>query len=155
MREVGVTISVAEWRARNGPQEVELPSGNVALLRRVHLLDLAAEGVIPATLVAEVEKLRDTSGTQFLQDQKTVHEFREMLNAVAKATFVEPPLGDEATEAQLGVDEVPFEDRLFVFNWCSGRVQQLEPFRAEPEGDVDASPDGEDVRAAAELDPGD
>jgi len=149
-----VAFSVAEWREKNRPQDVELPSGNVAKLRKVHLVDLVIQGMIPATLVAEAEALKDADGTALVQDLEKLTGFREMLNAVAKATFVEPPVGDGGTDAQLGVDEVPFDDLVHVFNWCNGRSRQLEPFRSEPERDVDAVPDGVGVRDAAEPDTG-
>ena len=150
-----MAFSVAEWREKNRPQDVELPSGNVAKLRKVHLVDLVIQGMIPATLVAEAEALKDADGTALVQDLEKLTGFREMLNAVAKATFVEPPVGDEGTDAQLGVDEVPFDDLVHVFNWCNGRARQIEPFRAEPKPGVDAVPDGDGVREAAEPDPGD
>jgi len=155
MREVRVAFSVAEWRERNGPQDVTLPSGSVAKLRKVHIVDLASQGLIPATLVAEADKLQGASGAALMQDLEQLKGFREMLRAVAKATFVEPPVGDEATEEQLGVDEVPFDDLVHVFNWCNGRARELEPFRAEQESDVDAVSDGEGVREAAKPDSGD
>ncbi len=150
-----MAFSVAEWREKNGPEEVELPSGSVALLRSPHILDLVAQGVIPATLVAELEGLERKSGSDLLQNADQVERFRGMLNAVAKAAFVMPPVGDEGTDEQLGVDEVSFEDRLFVFNRCTRGARRLEPFRAEPGGDVDGAPAGEDVREEAERDPAD
>lgn len=149
-----MAFSVAEWREKSGPEEVELPSGCVALLRRVHILDLAAEGVVPATLVAELERSRGEAGVTLLESPERVREFRTMVNAVCKVAFVEPPVGEEGTEAQLGVDEVTFEDRVFVFHWCNRGARRLEPFRSESAGAVDGAPVGEDVRDAAEHDPG-
>ena len=146
-----MAFSVAEWRARFGPEDVELPSGGVAQLRRVHLLDLVAQGVVPATLVAEFEALQNRAETtDVLESMERVKGFREMLNAVSKAAFVMPPVADEGSEEQLGVDEVPFEDRFYVFRWCTEGARKLEPFRPEPAGDVGGAPVGGDVRDEAE-----
>lgn len=148
--------SIAEWRARNQPQEIELPSGCRALLRKVNLLDLVVQGSIPSTLMVEAAEMSrgaqaaQDGGLALLQDPKRVKELSELLNPLVKAAFVEPRVGDEATDEQLAVDEISTTDKLAILKWCNADAEVLLPFRAEQAGDVEPARDGEGVRAAAE-----
>lgn len=145
--------SIQEWRAKHGPQEVELPSGCVAQLRRVHILELARSGEIPATLVTKIEEASsrgELDATKLLAGEKDLAQYLDLIDKVVMKAFVVPRLGIEATDEQLALHEVDFTDRLFVFRWCNRGAEQLKPFRPEPEADVEPAPDGEDVRDETE-----
>lgn len=141
---------IAEWRKRRDEgQEVRLPSGNVARLRRVHILDLAEQGAIPAPLAGLVSQMTRARKTTI--DMEEMGEYLGLVNLVVKASFTEPPVGDEATETQLGVDEISTVDRLAVFAWNHPEGEQfLRGFRAKQARVVDAAQSGKRLRGAAQ-----
>jgi hypothetical protein len=143
--------SVDEWRARNRPQEVELPSGCVALLQKVNLLDLVVQGSIPTTLLVEAAEIaQDRNGSlSMLQSPERVKELSGLLNPLVKAAFVEPKVGDESTTDQLSVDEIDTADKLAILKWCNEGVDALLPFRGEQAGDVEPAHDGKGIRETA------
>ena len=144
--------SIQEWRARHGPQEVELPSGCVALLRRVHILELARDGEIPATLATSFQEISSQGfdAARLLSGEGDLDQYLSLIDKVVIRAFVEPRLGMEATDEQLALDEVDVIDRLFVFRWCNEGAGQLRPFRPEPAADVEFASDREIVRYEAE-----
>lgn len=141
--------SIADWRREH---EMLLPSGNVARLRKVHVLDLAEQGQIPTPLVGMVSTLMATGKAIIRQEQ--FKDYAELINLVARVAFVEPKLADQADEAHLAVSEVDMADRLEVFNWCH-EGKKLRPFRAEQAGAVDAAQSGGGLRPATERPAGD
>jgi len=145
------------WRAQmTATTEVALPSGLTVACKRVELLDLAANGQIPAPLLGAVEKLMQPDGTATTKvDMNEWPTFAELINVVVKATVVEPPIADEPDAEHVGIRELPISDRLFIFNWANSGANALDSFRAESAGDVAAAQSGEGVRAAAKPDSGD
>jgi len=141
--------SIAEWQREH---EMLLPSGNVARLRKIHILDLAEQGQVPAPLAGMVSSLMATGRVVIRQEQ--FKDYAEMINLVAKAAFVEPPLADKADATHLAVGDVDMADRLEVFNWCH-EGKKLRPFRAEQAGAVDAAQPGRGLRPATERAAGD
>ncbi|MBN1814712.1 MAG: hypothetical protein JXA14_22925 [Anaerolineae bacterium] len=143
--------SITKWRSKNKPEEVTLPSGNVALLRRVHILELARGGAIPtvlATMMSGDGKV-STNPADMLKNADDLTEMLDMIDAVVMRAFVQPKLGKEATDEQLAIGEVNVTDRMFVFRWCNGEAEQLGPFRPKPEAGVESTPAGEDLRDEA------
>lgn len=126
---------VQGWRAaREQGETVELPSGQVATLRRVHLLDLVESGRIPDELSGVVLQVIDEGVKKpTIED---LSAYIEVVNLVAIASFVDPPVAAEASEEALGVDEVPFLDRADVFRWANEGARKLRPFRKEEAGAV-------------------
>lgn len=148
--------SIQEWRTKNAPEEVELPSGNVVKLRKVHLLEMARDGEIPATLATMIsnEGKINLNAADLLSKGNDMADLLNMIDAISIKAFAGPKLGKEATDDQLGLDEVDVMDRMFVFRWCNRGAEQLKPFRPEQDASVESAPDGQDVRDEAECDPG-
>jgi len=150
-----MTTDVKAWRAGQ-VVAYELPSGNVARLKRVAVMDLVEQGDIPDTLSGMVADLVDeTLGKRKTLSVEDLRRFAEVVNLVAKACFVEPPLGDEATEEQLAVAEVAFVDRAEVFRWANQPTRQLRPFRVEAPDSVSIALHQLDVPSAAKSNAGD
>ncbi len=112
------------WRART--EEVQLPSGNVAELRKPDVLALVMRnGGIPDVLTAQVMGgLVDENAKPPEFGAKELGQLLEMLNVVTRACFVNPRIVDKA-EAELADDElriehVSMEDKQFVFAWAIG-----------------------------------
>lgn len=149
--------SVQAWRAQNTPVEVRLPSGNVALLRKVHLLDLAMGGSIPSTIMTRAmdEKKAGTLSVEgMLRDPEELQRWMGAINPVVIAAFVEPRVGETRTDDTLGIDEISAEDKLAVFAWANAGAERLAEFRRSAGRDVGAAQGGDDVPPAAEHDPG-
>ena len=126
------------WRRRREEGElVTLPSGMVVRRRRVHLLDLAQQGKIPAPLAALASEL--VSATKLRLDQEDMRRYAGVVNLVVKAAVIEPAIGDEATEEQLAVEEIEMLDRLALFNDCNVATRPLRLFRPEPKEPVGAA----------------
>lgn len=121
---------VQEWRAaREQGETVTLPSGQVATLRRVHLLDLVESGRIPDELSGVVLEVIDEGVKK--PSQEDLRAYIEVVNLMCMAAFVDPPLAKEGNDEALGVEEVPFLDRADVFRWCNEGARKLRPFRKE------------------------
>jgi len=137
-------MTVREWREANAPEEVTLPSGKKALLRRVHILDVALTGEIPGTLVVKAEQFKSRANVlDMLSQPGELAEWMGAIDAVCIAAFVAPKVGREPTEEQLGIEEVSHEDRLAIFAWVNGGAAKLEPFRPRPDAGVEPAPDRE------------
>jgi hypothetical protein len=139
---------VATWRA-NVVGEYELPSGNVAMLKRVSLVDLVEQGGIPQTLTGLVVEMAQKQQLRQLSLEE-LHDFADVVNLVVKACFIDPVVADEPTEHSLGVREISFVDRAEVFRWANEAAQRLRPFRGKSEGAVHTARRVGSVREPAE-----
>ncbi len=124
-------MNLAEWRARQQEGEAfTLPSGLDVRLRKVALMDLAQAGQIPGTLRAPVAEILKRRPDQPV-DLADVEKFGQVLDVVCKACIVAP--------AELDVAELGSTDKTAVFNWANQVAGKLEPFRRQPNGDVESA----------------
>jgi len=112
------------WRTT---EDVELPSGNVARLRKPDVLALImSNGEIPDVLSAQL--LAGMQGgaapKQIELTAENVSGLLEVVNTVTRASFVLPRIVDkpeaEMTEDEIGIEHVAFNDRVFVLKWAMG-----------------------------------
>lgn len=147
--------TASTWRQRRA-EPVEVPSGNVALIRAVGLQAFIKSGVIPNSLMPEVQKIlsnpedlgSDTTKELFKDQEitpETMMELLDMIDAVVCQCVVEPkvhsvPKDEKGVEVPfeerpeiegLWVDEVDDEDKAFVFQFAVGGTRDLETFREE------------------------
>ena len=121
---------VGAWRAqREEGETVVLPSGNVARLRRVHILDLAERGEIPTPLVGIVVEMIGKGEIEITPEN--LSEYVEVINLVVQASFAEPEVGKERGPDRLGIEEIEMPDRLAVFQWCHPVRVRLRKFRPQ------------------------
>lgn len=124
-------MNLQEWRARQQEGEAfTLPSGLEVRLKKVALMDLAQGGQIPATLRTPVAEMLKRKPDQPV-DLADVEKFGQVLDVVCKACIVAP--------AELNVTELPSFDKQVVFNWANAAAGRLEPFRRQPDGDVESA----------------
>ena len=124
-------MNLAEWRARQQQGEAfTLPSGLDVRLKKVALLDLAQAGQIPTTLRAPVAEMLKRKPDQTV-DLADVEKFGQVLDVVCKACIVEP--------AELKPEELPSYDKQAIFNWANQVAGRLEPFRRQPDGNVESA----------------
>lgn len=75
--------SAAAWKSSSGIEEVEVPSGNVALVKRVGPEAFLSSGIVPDTLTPLIdEAVRDKKGLPPAQVAKTLTDDPESLPAM-------------------------------------------------------------------------
>jgi hypothetical protein len=144
-------MNLNEWRSKQRREEV-LPSGLTVTLRKITLVDLAAQGSIPTPLIASVNAVisSETFNVATVEDYQ---KYGAVVDLLVKASVVCPLLADHGDEEHLGLDELSLDDKLFIFNIPHKPSEALAPFRPQPEGVVDSGSDGGAVRDEAERDP--
>jgi hypothetical protein len=134
-----VATTIQEWREKNQPQEVELPSGNTALLRKVNLLELAIAGSIPTTLIVRAQDIKagKEDWGNVMSDPDRLAEISSLIAPVVLAAFVEPAVAKEPDAEHLGIEEISMQDRMAVFQWCNADAEAVQPFRGDAEDGVE------------------
>jgi hypothetical protein len=118
--------ALASWRAARSTT-LTLSSGLVVLVRRVTIIDLAAQGRIPTPLLAQVEAL--VNGEQLASGNlASLEAAAPIIDLVARAALVSPPVADVADDDHISLDEIPILDRLAIYNWAQGEAAVLAPF---------------------------
>lgn len=121
--------ALAAWRAQRLAEET-LPSGlPVALRRNVRLIDLAVRGDIPAPLVPQVEQLINQAqrGPSPIE-VKDLARHAAVIDLVVRAVLHSPPVADEPDDTHIGIAELSFDDRLWIFNWAHGEASGVATF---------------------------
>lgn len=134
-------MDLKAWREKRKGERKMLPSGLDVTLRRVDLLDLAVQGGIPAPLMKAADKM--LIGTNV--EVKDFENAEPVINLVVKACLVDPVVGDESDENQVGVRELPVQDRLAIYNWANSGVAQLQDFRGEEGAAPEPAPVGRNL----------
>ena len=115
-----------EWKRT---EEMTLPSGNTAVLRRVALIDLMVQGGIPDTLSPLAVEV--ATKTQMRLEAGDLRQYEAIVNIVVKAAMVEPKAADQGGPDCLAVREIDWLDRLEIFRWANGATTVLRPFRGK------------------------
>ncbi len=139
------------WR-HSRLETLTLPSGLVVTAKRVNLLDLAASGNIPTPLLGEADELISKGGKTF--ELKDFPKFAELIRPLMKIIIADPPVADHADENHLGLDEIPMDDQMELFNWSQGEAKKMAPFPAQQKPSAPAPSGGEELRDPAQRDSG-
>lgn len=116
-------MNLQEWRSRRSEgEEAELPSGLTVRLRQVSVFDLAEQGEIPTTLQTTWAALM-TKAQSGGVDMKDFLQFGPVMGLVVNACLVGP-------EGLRG-EELPYTDRLAIFQWANELGRDLSFFREE------------------------
>ena len=121
-------VNLAEWRARR-LQELDLPSGLHVKVRDVSLTDLALTGRIPNTLMDVIVQAGGDEAKTQAAVMENAAEFGKMLDVMTKACLVEPAIADVADAEHILLEEIPSEDKLFLFNHLNREAEQMRSFR--------------------------
>ena len=131
-------MDLAQWREQRAQgRGFVLPSGLEVRLKRVSLMDLAAQGEVPAPLTGLVNQVM-SSGLASITVENAA-EYEAAINLVVKAAMVEPRVAEAASSDAVGVQELPIIDRLAIFRECNRYAEELKPFRREPEVFVESA----------------
>lgn len=161
--------SKSQWKATSGGTELEVPSGNVALVRAPGMQVFIEQGLIPNTLMPIVQKAISEKKPPNMEEleitEESLAQMVEMIDAVAIYCVIEPALttnknpdGElipekDRDEELLYVDEVDVQDKLFIFQFAVGGVRDLERFRKQQEQAMESLPGGETLAFAPEPTP--
>jgi hypothetical protein len=163
--------SASAWRkaATFEPAPLELPSGNVALVRVPGAQAFLTQGLIPNALLPLVQEVieraekgkkmtqkdQDKLLEEMIRDPEKLNQVFEMADAVTLHCVVDPQLlpvpeeNEDRDPDSLYVDEIDTEDKLFIMQVAMGGSKDLERFRDQPNPDVDDVPAGKRVAGAA------
>lgn len=146
-----------QWReAVEATEEIQLSVGPAVIRTYVRVRDLAAAGSIPTTLVLELEGIGKKIGDDLSKiPEGAMTKLGIVLDAVAIAAFVDPPLAEAADDEHLAASSIPFTDRLTVFYRLNREVEPLREFREEPGQPDRDTPAGDDLPLPAVGDSGD
>ncbi len=127
--EIAKKKSLSEWRASR-LHETELPSGLGVTLRDVSMTDLLLTGKLPASFVDLAEASASSGNTIDLKEViKSGEDFRTMLDALVPLALVEPKIGAVADNDHITLEELPNDDKMFIFNFVNREVEQIKSFR--------------------------
>lgn len=141
--------TAASWK-RNRGEDLELPSGNVALVKRPGITKFISEGCVPDPLMGVVDRavkrgkgLPLQEQQAILKDPEKIRAMEEMMDKVLCLVVVEPKVvmgtddeGNEIPESErsedvIYADEVDMDDKVFIFNFAVGGTRDLARFRRE------------------------
>ena len=119
-------IDLTAWRASR-QQTITLSCGLTVQVRKVALLDLAAQGNVPVPLHAAVQALIDRQGSTPV-DVASLSDQAAVIDLVVKAAVIAPLITDEPTETSISLREIPLVDRIEIFSWAQQEGAALATF---------------------------
>lgn len=156
---------VSQWKKKTEPVPLDLPSGNTCLVQPVGMEAFIKQGFIPNSLLPIVQKSLAAGEAgrpdeinagemmaEALQDPEKLRDIFDVADAVTVYCVVEPkvhpvPEDDSSREEdKLYVDEIDFDDKMFIFQYAVGGSRDLEAFRAATAADVGPVADGNVVQ---------
>lgn len=159
MQNKGVT-SASEWKKASRGTPLRVPSGNTCLVKVLGMEAFLQQGMIPNSLMryitgALAKGKPPSQQPEFLSletlNPAELEEIIGLFNNVVVAVVIEPkvypvpPEGEAKDDQLLYVDEVAFDDKVFIFQYAVGGTRDLEKFRSELTADVEAVQDGTGV----------
>ena len=162
------------WNA-NPYSDLQCPSGQLCLVRKLQPMDLVAGNLLSSSdLLAETVAAKIAEANAGPQDhkkpkdeqskadaQKIVdaitnavsqpEQLDSMVDTVVCKAVVEPRIEmvpkdfNDRVPGTIYCDAVTFADKMFIFNWAMGGLDNLKGFRGQARGDVPALESGEGV----------
>lgn len=153
--------TAAQVRALGKTMLVELPeSGLTVEVGRVHIAELAAQGLIPDGLTPIVMRELGMDSAAKLQSPAALAEQAlQAIDAVCCAVLVSPlmrrPENVVDAEATITPADLPYRDREHIFQVVCRQVEvpDLSRFRGQPDPDVGPLAAGDGLVDAPERDP--
>ena len=153
------TVSpVSSWKRENKRPILELPSGNKVRVFNPGMKTFLVNGTLPNSLMAVAEKalqkgqpLRKEEMDQIINDPRKIADMLKFVDELTMAVVVEPRVhpapaeGADRSDDELYIDDIDDEDKLFIFQWTTGGSTDLERFRTELAGSLDALQPGDNV----------
>ena len=134
-----VTSAQAWKKAASEGTPLTVPSNNTCLVRTPGMEVFVRKGLIPNSLMPIVQeamaKGKAPKSLDMPADPKMLDEMMDLMDAVTIYCVLEPKVsptpaeGAIRDEETLYVDEVDFNDKLFIFQFAVGGTSDLEKFR--------------------------
>lgn len=157
-----MVTTAKDWKNRaNQATELELPSGNTALVRNPGMQTFLQSGIVPNELMGvilhaidkgEMPDLENFAADDQAEKLRLIVELADNITiycVVEPPVFAPPAAGEARDKDTLYVDEVDIDDKMFIFQFAVGGTKDLEQFRAQKAGDVVALPAGKVVGTTA------
>ena len=147
-----------QWK-RVTAEEIDLPSGNTALVKRPGMEAFLTEGLMPDRLMPIIQEsiatgrgLAPAKVKAMTEDPEMLASMMDAMDRVVAKIVIEPkvawhkrftdpadphsqaeviPEEDRDVEQFIYTDEVFFDDKAFLFNYAVGGTRDLERFRQE------------------------
>lgn len=159
-----MATTAKDWKGRaNRAIELELPSGNMAMVRNPGMEAFLQAGLIPNELMPIILEAMDKNEMPDLEgaekDPEKLMKVLDLANNVLVYCVVEPAVapvpaeGVTRDEDTLYADEVSLEDKMFIFQWAVGGTSDLETFRKEQASAMEPVPAGPAVARPAKRAP--
>jgi hypothetical protein len=158
--------TAAQWKAKSSKgYELEVPSGNVALVRPVGMQAFLDKGLIPNSLrEIALESIKGKQAPELKIEDLNEEQIRNMMQlfdavtvyCVLQPEVVAAPLDEEGVPIPsryreeidaLYVDDVDLQDKMFIFQFACGGTRSVEQFREEYERSMERVSGGKDVEA--------
>lgn len=139
---------LAAWKARMATRELVLEDGFTVEIRPVQLQNLVMSGRIPMTLVRQMQAVKPKADGTYREEDAL--KMVAAIDAVVLASVVDPKVTRDGGDDSIALEDIPFADRVRIFEEVNRPAAALQPFRGQPNGDGDVAPGGEELRAAAE-----
>lgn len=152
---------VSSWKKKASPF-LTLPSGQTMELKKVAFSAFIAAGIVPNSLMgivqSSIDKGKEVDVSTLTKDMSQVNDMMKMMNDVVCFCAVNPevnptPAEDERSDDLLYVDEIDDEDKMFIFQWCTGGTSDVAQFRAESSDSLAVVQSGKDVVLPAKRAP--
>ena len=155
-----LTVSSArEWRRlRKEGVVVQLPSGLVARLRPVSIIDLWKSGNVPDGLTPMIGDLL-VNGTVSAEKSEMTAELvgtvGQLYDIICRAAFIEPAIVDSPRDDadEIALEDVSQRDREFTLAWVSQPTTELRRFPDEEITDMEPVEPKSSLRAATKPAP--
>lgn len=152
------------WKAKSAEgYELEVPSGNVALVRPVGMQAFLDKGMIPNSLrEIAIEAIKGKKAPELKTedlDEEQIINMMQLFDSVTVYCVLQPevlpvPLDEEGNPIPprnredveaLYVDDVDLPDKMFIFQYACGGTRNVEQFREEYLSSMESISGGENV----------
>jgi len=135
--------SAAAWKSKSAEGTLlTVPSGNTCLVKPIGLAAFMKKGVIPNGLIPLIQDSikkggvpEDVNIESILEDEGKLQQILELADSICVDAVLDPKVAPAPAEGEdrdpnvLYVDEVDFNDKMFIFNFVVGGTADLEQFR--------------------------
>lgn len=152
-KKIAKTVTSAKQWKRN-KQPLELPSGNVVEVKNPGIMALANKGLVPNSLMVviqeSIKKGKQPTPEEVMSESIDIAEMLEMVDKTVVECVTNPSVHPDPIANEDGVEIDPVtgepadddadwlylrdfgdEDKMFIFQWVTGGVSNLEQFRSE------------------------
>lgn len=115
--------TLAQYRAGQYHEITLEKSGLTVFVRDASITDLMLLGKLPQTLInVIIEETENKDNSVDLSKFASSDMFGALVSGVVRVCVVEPPIEDKPGSDCLGIEEIPGDDRMQIFEWANREV---------------------------------